>query len=133
MAPGPAASHPRRRAALRTRTVREGSVPDDCTTCGCCCFSTEADYIRLFGADEARMDPRALALTCSGTNGRVMDFAGGRCAALRIDGAPPRFLCRIYPARPDCCRWLERGSGECRAQIDAKSEVRQAALAALVR
>ncbi|MBW2453962.1 MAG: YkgJ family cysteine cluster protein [Deltaproteobacteria bacterium] len=115
------------------------TVPDDCTTCGCCCFSSEANYIRVFAADESRMDEPALDLTRVGPQpaldltrvgpqGRAMRFTEGRCTALRIDGDPPRYRCRIYPARPDCCRWLQRGSGECLAQIAAKSEVRQAAL-----
>lgn len=104
------------------------TVPDDCTTCGCCCFATEANYIRVFAADEARMDERALALTRVGAQGRSMRFAAGRCAALRIDGDPPRYRCCIYPARPDCCRWLQRGSGECLAQIAEKTGARLAAL-----
>lgn len=104
------------------------AVPADCTACGCCCFSTEADYIRVFGADEARMDAAALALTCAGRDGRVMRFVDGRCVALQIEADPPRFTCRIYAARPDCCRWLQRGSGECQAQLAAKAAARRAAL-----
>ncbi len=76
------------------------------------------------------MDEGALRLTQVGSQGRSMRFTEGRCAALRIDADPPRYRCRIYPKRPDCCRWLQRGSGECLAQIAAKSEVRRAALLA---
>ena len=43
---------------------------------------------------------------------------------------PERYRCRIYAARPDCCRWLARGSGECLAQIEEKLAARRAALQA---
>ena len=103
------------------------AAPTDCTTCGCCCFSTQTDYIRLFAADEERMADQALALTVLTPIGRAMRFTDGRCVALRIEGEPRRYRCRIYAARPDCCRWLERGSGECLAQIDEKLAARQEA------
>jgi Fe-S-cluster containining protein len=113
--------------------VGSRAAPTDCTTCGCCCFSTEADYIRLFAADEARMDAQALMLTVLTPKGRVMRFAVGRCAALDNDLELGRYRCRIYSARPDCCRWLERASGACLAQIDEKQAARRGALPAAAR
>ncbi len=118
---------------MRPASLGQPVAPTDCTTCGCCCFSTLTDYIRLFAADEARMDAQTLALTVLTPSGRAMAFTDGRCAALRIEGEPRRYRCRIYAARPDCCRWLERGSGECLTQIDEKAATREAALPAQAR
>lgn len=50
-----------------------------------------------------------------------MRIEDGRCAALMIDPAEKRFLCSIYPMRPDVCRSLERGTGACRGEIFSKS------------
>lgn len=108
MAEGSAAQDPRGRAPL------------DCTTCGACCFSQRDDYIALFAIDEERMGEVELALTHVRDGRRFMRVEGGRCAALRRDGE--RLVCGIYAARPDACRWLERGSGECLTQIAEKSE-----------
>lgn len=96
--------------------MAEGGVPDDCTRCGACCFSTSPSYIAVFGIDRERMDERALALTVMRDGARFMRFAAGRCAALvdAGDESGPRLICGIYPMRPDACRWLERGSGVCR-------------------
>ena len=68
------------------------------------------------------MGPEALALTSDDDGERVMRFAGGRCVALhQVDG---RWLCRIYPERPDACRWLERGSGACLDIIQVRDLIR---------
>ena len=96
------------------------AVPEDCTRCGACCFSKQDDYIALFDVDVARLDAAALALTHERDGRRVMRFSEGRCEALvRRDD---RLVCGIYAMRPDACRWLERGSGQCRAQLAEKSE-----------
>ena len=105
--------------------------PPECTQCGCCCFSQESTYIRVFEVDAERMDERALALTTVIDGERYMTFTrgsrqgeGGHCVALQVtDG----YRCAIYPMRPDACRWLERGSGECLRQIDVKGQVAQSA------
>lgn len=68
------------------------------------------------------MDEAALALTETDGDRRIMRFEEGRCLAL--DLREGRFRCRIYPMRPDACRWLERGSGICRSMIAARALVR---------
>jgi Fe-S-cluster containining protein len=102
------------------------AAPEDCTSCGCCCFSTDERYIAVFEVDRARMDARALALTQEIAGRRYMRFEGGRCVALQLDGG--RYTCSIYLARPDPCRWLQRASGECLSQIAQKREIALIAL-----
>lgn len=97
-------------------------TPSDCTTCGDCCWSEDPRYIRVFANDEARMSPGALALTAIVDGARVMRFVDGRCVALEhVEG---RWLCRIYLARPDACRWLERGSSTCLEIIQVRDLIR---------
>jgi Fe-S-cluster containining protein len=91
----------------------------DCTACGCCCFSSEPDYIAVFAVDEARMDEAALALTVARAEKRFMRFEGGRCSALTIENG--RVSCSIYAMRPDACRWLLPDSAACHEQIREKS------------
>ena len=45
-----------------------------------------------------------------------------KCAALVIDREHGTFACSIYEIRPDVCRDLLRGSGECRGEIAGKGE-----------
>jgi len=104
-------------------------VPGDCTACGTCCWSDDSRYLAVFAVDEARMGPAARALTRLAHGQRFMRVEAGRCAALRAEPAageagggtapPVRWRCAIYAARPDCCRWLERGSGACRELLAA--------------
>jgi uncharacterized protein len=103
-------------------------VPE-CTDCGACCFNDHYAYVRVFGIDEERMDARALGFTHVVEGQRFMRFENGRCAALALDPAKGRVACTIHPERPDVCRWLERGSGECRSQIAAKWPRREAGMA----
>ena len=91
----------------------------DCVTCGACCFSSEPGYIELFSIDRARMDERALSLTECHEDRCFMRFRQGRCVALAVEPSG-RFPCAIYPMRPDACRWLEPGSGECHDQRTRK-------------
>ncbi|AKT37949.1 YkgJ family cysteine cluster protein [Chondromyces crocatus] len=105
-------------------------VPEDCTFCGACCFSTLPEYIRVFGVDHDRMDDRARALTHFIGNRCYMRLDEGHCSALKLDPQEGRFLCSIYEARPDCCRALDRGSGACRGELHEK---RQRPLIALER
>jgi uncharacterized protein len=97
-------------------------VPDECTSCGVCCFSELPEYVRVFGCDWDRMDERARGLTEFIGNRCYMRIEGGRCAALVIDVVEKRFLCSIYEMRPDCCRALERGSGACLGELATKRE-----------
>ena len=54
-----------------------------------------------------------------------------KCVALIIDREHGTFACSIYETRPDVCRDLARGSGECRGEIAAKSERLRRALVVL--
>lgn len=81
----------------------------------------------MFAVDLERMDERAFALTEERDGHRFLRFAEGRCAALSLDHANSHVGCSIYEMRPDVCRWLERGSGECRSQLESKWAVREAA------
>lgn len=101
-------------AASRTKPADEGDAGlPHCIDCGCCCFSSDPEYIRVFGIDLERMDARARAFTVD-CNGRVaMRMAGGRCSALTIDPVARTYVCAVYEARPDVCRWLARASSVC--------------------
>jgi Fe-S-cluster containining protein len=108
----------------------------ECTVCGTCCFSTLPQYIRVFGVDLERMDDRARAYTDFDGHRCYMRIEDGHCAALVIDpnaAGGPTFRCSIYEARPDCCRWLERGSGACRGERHEKHERPLLAVEALLR
>lgn len=107
-------------------------VPE-CTACGACCFSTLPEYVRVFGCDWDRMNEEARALTHFLGNRCYMRIEDGRCAALVIDPAGPRFLCAVYEVRPDVCRALERGRGACRSDWHEKGERPLLAAARLLR
>jgi len=94
----------------------------ECTACGACCFSTLPEYARVFGVDWDRMDDATRAFTEFRGNRCYMRIEDGRCAALTVDPAGPRFLCAVYEQRPDVCRALERGSGACLADRHEKAE-----------
>ena len=96
--------------------------PADCRDCSRCCFSTAADYIAIFECDWDRMTARARALTTRGLRGtRHMRFSHGGCEALGLDAAGHRIQCSIYEERPDVCRALERGTGDCREHYVEKA------------
>jgi len=101
---------------------RPDASPDDCTTCGACCFSRAPDYLRVFGSDYERLGEDAQRLTHFIGNRVYMRLDSGHCAALAIDPKSGRALCGIYERRPDVCRWLERGSSHCRAERSEKLE-----------
>jgi Fe-S-cluster containining protein len=98
------------------------AVPEDCTACGACCFSTLPEYVRVFGCDYDRMDDRARGLTHFIGNRCYMKIEDGRCAALVIDAERGLLLCSIYEMRPDCCRALARGGGACLGELGEKRE-----------
>lgn len=111
---------------------RSVPIPTDCLLCGTCCFSTLPEYIRVFGVDYDRMDDEAKSFTHFIGNRCFMQIHEGHCAALAIE-ASGRFVCRIYPMRPDVCRSLERGSGACAGELVEKRERPLLALEALLR
>ena len=66
---------------------------------------------------------------------RRLDGADGpavhHCAALVLDAAQGTFSCSVYERRPQICRDVERGSPECRGELDTKGERPPRALALL--
>ncbi len=104
---------------MKNRIEREAEVPE-CTSCGTCCFSELPEYVRVFGVDFDRMDARAQSFTHFIGNRCFMRIENGRCAALMVDPLEKRFLCSIYPMRPDVCHSLDRGTGACRGEIFSK-------------
>ena len=96
----------------------------DCRACGLCCFASNDAYVRVTGADWARLAGEAE--TWAGFIGHraYMKMADGHCAALRIEtgGAGTHvFTCAIYDRRPEVCRVLERGSPACEAERERKA------------
>jgi Fe-S-cluster containining protein len=73
------------------------------------------------GHDYARLDDRVDELVWFDGNRAYMRMVDGRCAALRVEPASRRFVCSAYATRPDACRDLARGSGACRAELEAKA------------
>lgn len=104
-----------------------------CLECGTCCFSTLPEYLRVFGIDLDRMDDRAQALTHFIGNRCYLQLDEGHCKALVIDPVARRYVCSIYEMRPDVCRALERGSGQCRGELATKAERPLLAVEALLR
>lgn len=98
------------------------AITPECLTCGACCFSLLAAYVRVTGRDHARLAERAEELVWFEGNRAYMRMVEGHCGALRIEPASGRFYCSAYETRPDVCRDLARGSDACRAELDAKAQ-----------
>ena len=96
----------------------------DCQRCGVCCFSDSTEYIWVTGYDWTRLGEEADRLAHFIGNRAFMRMSGGHCASLaitkRADGARA-FACTIYERRPEICRYLERGSPECLADLETKA------------
>ena len=100
------------------------SAPE-CVDCGCCCFSFAPNYLQVAGCDYDRLGDHAEDVTEWQDNQVFMKMsADGHCAALTYDAPTKRYLCSIYEVRPDVCRSLERGTGQCRGEMRAKFERR---------
>jgi len=99
-------------------------APDDCRSCGVCCFSRLEAYVRVTGEDWARLEPNADRLAHFIGNRAFLRMTDGHCAALEIrrrpDGQSDHF-CTIYEQRPQICRDLARGSPECLGEIATKA------------
>lgn len=138
MARGTQGQEPPRRAALSwSSSAPHGKIDVEgipaCLACGTCCFSTLPEYLRVFGVDLDRMDDRAQALTHFLGNRCYLQLDEGHCKALVIDPVARRYVCSIYEMRPDVCRALERGSGQCRGELATKAERPLLAASALLR
>jgi len=93
-----------------------------CLDCGACCFSELANYVRVDGADHARLGAQAEDLTHFDGNRCYMNMAEGHCAALVLELLTGQFVCSIYEQRPNTCRDLERASPACRGEAHEKGE-----------
>ncbi len=109
------------------------SAPADCRSCGACCFSESPTYVRLLGDDWSALGPDAEHLAWFIGNRAYLRMESGHCAALVWQRQPEdgevRFHCSIYERRPTLCRELGRGSPECEAERERKSEKVAQALA----
>jgi len=94
----------------------------ECLACGACCFSELAAYVRVTGDDYARLGDLAEELVWFDGNRAYLRMVDGHCAALEIRPDTGELWCRAYESRPLICRELARGSRECAAELDAKSE-----------
>lgn len=94
----------------------------ECTSCGICCTSTMARYVRLFESDVERLGERLDQYAHLIDGHYYLRMEGGRCVALGVTRLG--VACTIYDERPCVCRELARGSFECRAQIDEKAPIR---------
>lgn len=95
-------------------------VPE-CLECGACCFSLLGTYVRVSGADHARLAERAEELVWFDGNRAYMRMVDGHCSALVIEVRSGQFVCNAYATRPQVCRDLARGAGACRGEIEAKA------------
>jgi uncharacterized protein len=98
---------------------------EECTRCGACCFSESPRHARVTGDDYERLgDADAARFVEFIGNQAFMRIEGAegtrRCSALVVDPASGAFLCSVYERRPAVCRELERGSGACAGERDAK-------------
>ncbi len=99
--------------------IDTSAVPQ-CVACGCCCFSNNPRYLTVAGVDYERLGSDAELLTEFVENQAFMRMVDGHCAALTFSPSASAYLCGVYEKRPDVCRWLERGSGQCRAERHEK-------------
>lgn len=96
-----------------------------CLRCGVCCFSRLDTYVRVTGADWARLGADAERLARFIGHRAYLRMENGRCAALSVRDSPERgreFFCTVYERRPQVCRDLARGSPECEAELALKKD-----------
>lgn len=108
---------------------------EECITCGACCFSRLATYVRIDGDDYERLGESAEELVWFEENRAYLIMLDGRCSALEVlpEGrAAPRFVCRIYDRRPRVCREVHRGSPACEGERAEKSDRPREAAQSLV-
>ncbi len=80
------------------------------------------DYARVTGDDYQRLGERAEELVWFKGNRAYLKMADGHCAALEVDLPTGHLVCNAYADRPQVCHDLARGSAECLAEREAKSE-----------
>jgi uncharacterized protein len=79
------------------------------------------NYVRVTGADHARLGDAVNTLVQFDGNQAFMRMEDGHCAALSYDMPSKEWRCGTYETRPQTCRDLERGSSQCEAERDAKA------------
>lgn len=94
----------------------------ECLDCGACCFSQLEQFVRVSGADYARLGERADELVVFDGHRAHLRMVDGHCAALRVEPSSGRFYCTAYELRPQICRDLERGASACSGERAAKAE-----------
>jgi Fe-S-cluster containining protein len=72
--------------------------------------------------DYERLGDDAEKLTGFIDNRAFMRIVDGHCAALTYEAETGHYLCSVYEKRPDVCRWLQRGSGQCGAERHEKGD-----------
>src|SRR5271169_3543069 len=107
-------------------------VVPECLTCGACCFSRLATYVRVTGDDHARLGDLVDELVTFDGHRAYMHMVDGHCAALRVEKSSRRLVCSAYDTRPQTCRDLARGSGACLGEIATKASRPLLALRRLV-
>ena len=103
-------------------------TPSDCRGCGVCCFSQLETYVRVTGEDWARLGGEVERLAQFIGHRAYMRMSEGHCAALEVRRAAEggteggmEFFCTAYEGRPQVCRDLARGSGECAGELANKA------------
>lgn len=94
-----------------------------CLFCGVCCHSRLETYVRVSGADWARLGAEAERVAHFIGNRAYLRMSDGHCAALEIRTGTrenTRYFCSVYENRPQICRDLERGSSQCAAELRLK-------------
>lgn len=78
--------------------------------------------MRVTGDDYTRLAERADQLVSFDGVQAHMLMLDGHCAALELDPLTAQLTCTTYETRPQVCRDLARGSGQCLAERDSKAE-----------
>ena len=94
----------------------------ECLACGTCCFSQLDTFVRVTGDDYARLGNHVESLVRFEGIRAYMRMLDGHCAALRLEPESGELVCSVYEQRPQICRDLRRGSQECLAERELKSE-----------
>jgi Fe-S-cluster containining protein len=78
--------------------------------------------VRVTGDDYSRLSTQAEALVSFDGVRAHMRMVDGHCAALLVDAVSAELVCSAYATRPQVCRDLARGSGECAGEREMKAE-----------
>jgi uncharacterized protein len=76
--------------------------------------------VRVTGDDYARLGDSAASLVRFDGFRAYLRMVDGHCSALVLDPQSGRLACGTYATRPQICRDLARGSGECAAEREVK-------------